>query len=358
MSTTGKLVTDPGVKIRQLKEQRDTLKNTLWEIAELVGYKKGEQPNRGQLIARIKQRLEPYNATNKSPVASTAPVTVSPAPKPKPPVPPPPLKKKHAVTRLEFDITYARFGACMKSKGWDRLSKTFPPHINLKAGTYFLGDKNVAFRIVGYLATRPAFSVVVAPAWMLEDVKYVFKQGDLITYRTEWLLKRLGGADAARDIEKKRLQDHAARYGVFPQAMSNAGFKLEVANIMRVVRVVDINPAQHDRPVIIEEVIEHQPHLNPKPRRWNISTRRLNEARPDTISFAAVQAPGPVALKRGPQPASTSSEPQVPSYTQDSGNLAKALTEHIAATHEEVGDEDPFNTSYDDEPEAKKLKTE
>ena len=350
-------MTDPGMtpvaKIDQLKEQRDALKNTMWEVAELIGFDKGQKPNRGQLIARLKDRLKPYNDKFGSPVAVTSTLGVPPY-KPSPPAYSPSIdtaSKAKAIkeaaklkreTLVEFDITAHRFGPCMYNDAWAKLQKRFPSTIDLKAGTHFFGDKNVAYRIVGYLPSKPAFGVACCPAWMLEDSSYMFKRGDLLTYRTEWVLKKLGGKDATRKLEQERVQHYSARYGVFPQAASATGFNLEVGGLMRQVRVVDINVHQHDRPIIIEEVVTNP--LNPRGKRWNISTNRLNEARPDTLSFAA--AAGPVVLKRERDGVSTADSDAMPppksaKAGEDSG-LAQALKLHLEGAVENVKTVDPF----------------
>ena len=325
-----------------MKESRDILKNTLWEVAEILGFSKVTKPNRDQLIARLRERV----GSVKSPVASTSKQSTSPpakktAPKPSPPPArpppkrpaPPPTPKPRAV--VNFDLTQSRFGAVLGSSTWSKLTTRFPAHIKLVPGTYFLGDKNVAYRIIGYLSTRPSFSVVVCAAWMLEDSSHVFKPSDVKTYRTDWLVTRFGGVEAKSLVEEKRVRDNASRYGIYPQAISSAGIVIDVGNTMRSVRVVDVNVHKHNTPIVVQEIVPTGPGASAK--RWCINTARLNEARPNTISFAAAV------------PATS------PPKAESSSTATPALGH---TTKDDDDDHDPFSMDYDDDEDvvAKKPK--
>lgn len=426
----------PPVKQTHLyKEQRDTCRNTLFEIAAMVGFAKGEKPNKDQLLQRIAQRLKPYNDLHNSPppqavtsAVATSPASKPMAPPPRPPAPkpapykpsnpsysgtlpprvgataswrkpPPPkapevgssaaalkaaeqakaaraLEKRRREERnapVDFEYGYTRFHNLIDSAKFGNVTKVFPSHIKLTAGSRFTGDGGRPYRIIGHNPKAPAFSVVCCTSTLLEDPAYVFGLADIVCYRTECVVRKCAGSSAENDLRAERVKTNAARYGLWPAASSKEGFTLEVHGVHRSVRVVDINPRQHDRPIIIEEV-PAMPHLNTIGQRWNISANRLNEARPDTISFAKV---GPVPLHRDarPAPAPAPVAPEVPPSTTDPklpSGLASALTSYLASQPVEAKPDeneadapdanalvgDPFADSddEDDEPLSKKVK--
>lgn len=272
-------------RIDKITKQRDALKSTMRKIVDALGFTENDVPNGAQILVRLKERLQQCNDKH-SPLASQKPTPYVPShpaysPNRAPPRPPKPPVPKPVV---EFEISHRRFGQALYNDTWSQLQKHFPAPIGLEAGTHFLGDRNVPFRIVGYLPSKPTFGVAVCAAWMLEDPNYIFTKGDLFTYRTDWVVRKLGGMDATRALEEARIKKYATRYGVFPQATSEAGFELVLGGCMRTVRLVDINPKQRKRPITVEEVSSHSSHR----KRWDISTSALHGARPNTDAFASV----------------------------------------------------------------------
>jgi hypothetical protein len=55
-----------------MKLERDTYKNLMWEVAQLVGFKKGDHPSRSQLMGRLKASLGGAVQSTSSPVGSNS----------------------------------------------------------------------------------------------------------------------------------------------------------------------------------------------------------------------------------------------------------------------------------------------
>lgn len=155
------------------------------------------------------------------------------------------------------------------------MQRTLPPETGLKLGQRFVGDGGVAVRIVGHLPHKPAYSICVVAAWKLEDPNFAITPGCLISYRTDFAVRRAFGKHGVAQcavLREARVAKLKEAYGIWPEAIST-GFFITIRGKTRHVRVVDLSVTSESCPITVVELDDS----DDPGREWCLSKQHFGE---------------------------------------------------------------------------------
>jgi len=323
----------PTSAIQKLRKQRDIYRDILWQMAETLGYKKGDRPNSNELLVRLKTRIAPQHVSRRRQLP-IKPARSNPAPPPRRQLMPPqngdqPSATSHRAAQsaestepvacIEFELSPARFMNLLGPRAqlpWSRLTKVFPVHLMIAAGSLFECCDGL-MRVVGYLPTKATYAVAACLAWKLEEKAFVVKESDMFTYSAEFVVEKLHGRTGLAQMQSERLTRLSHEFKINDMLVSR-GVVCFLAGDLRRVRVVDILAHKRTKQIVVEEVFLVPP--NAAKRRWHVSKEVIHSAQ------AACNAE-PFATASGAPPLASAASTATVRGTDRKASKSKTITQ-------------------------------